>query len=31
LPGGIQVLFKPVRPAQLRMLLQGMAGGTAAE
>ena len=31
LAGGIQVLFKPVRPAQLRMLLQGMAGGIAAE
>jgi signal transduction histidine kinase len=31
LPGGIQVLFKPVRPAQLRMLLQGLTAGTAAE
>lgn len=31
LAGGTQVLFKPVRPAQLRMLLQSMVGGIAAE
>jgi signal transduction histidine kinase len=29
--GGIQVLFKPVRPTQLRILLQGLADGVAAE
>jgi signal transduction histidine kinase len=29
LAGGIQVLFKPVRPTQLRILLQGLAGGAA--